>query len=150
MKGGQAARRGTVRTDGTLGRGWRQHYRGSRQVLADGRDATLLMGERVAATAVSRVRPQPRHVAPAVAAGTVIVVGYRLSERLLPALLDLQPEGTHQRRCLPSAGRWAWAGGGKSHASRWPSTTDVDGVRHFGQLTAGTRPAIFASRGLPR
>jgi O-Antigen ligase len=63
-----------------------------------GQRVILYAGGLLAATLLLRSRGALRAVEPAVAAGTLVVVGYGLSERLLPGLLHFQRSVTAQGR----------------------------------------------------
>jgi hypothetical protein len=64
----------------------------------DGQRVILYAGALIAAAALLRDRPSLRSVEPAIAFGALIVVGYGISERLLPWLLSFQ-------RSFSAAGR---------------------------------------------
>jgi hypothetical protein len=64
----------------------------------DGQRVVLYLGVLLAAAALLRTRAAQRAVEPALAAGTLIVIGYGLSERLLPGLL-------HFARSVSAEGR---------------------------------------------
>jgi O-Antigen ligase len=58
----------------------------------------LYLGGLLAAASLLRTRPSLRAVEPALAAGTLIVIGYGLSERLLPGLLHFSASVSAQGR----------------------------------------------------
>jgi hypothetical protein len=124
-----------------------------------GQRAIMYAGALFAASLLLRDRPATRAVEPALAAGTLIVIGYGLSERLVPGLLHFQRSVSAEGRLEQPLTYWNAMGevaamgfvlcarmAGDSTRSRWLRVVAVAGSAPLGMglYVTFSRGALFA------